>query len=94
MTRWQPQPLAVAPSATGVGLPSVPCGCGTPIAVQLVGHAFLALPAQADLVRDLERAYQVRRTENLAASNELCSQLENTCEELLDAMQVRAGGVC
>lgn len=42
---------------------------------------------KADLVRDLERAYQVRRTENLAASNELCSQLENTCEELLDAMQ-------
>ncbi|KAG2485718.1 hypothetical protein HYH03_015602 [Edaphochlamys debaryana] len=42
---------------------------------------------KADLAKELERAYQVRRTENLAASNAMCSELENKCEAELDAMQ-------
>ncbi|GIM13741.1 hypothetical protein Vretimale_16806, partial [Volvox reticuliferus] len=46
-----------------------------------------ATDARTELVKELERAYQVRRTENLAASNALCSELENKCEAELDELQ-------
>ncbi|KAG2451674.1 hypothetical protein HYH02_003454 [Chlamydomonas schloesseri] len=46
-----------------------------------------AADTRAELVKELDRALQVRRTENLAASNAQCSELENKCEALLDEMQ-------
>ncbi|GIL50375.1 hypothetical protein Vafri_6610 [Volvox africanus] len=46
-----------------------------------------AIDTRTELVKELERAYQVRRTENLAASNALCSELENKCEAELDELQ-------
>ncbi|KAG2441877.1 hypothetical protein HXX76_003484 [Chlamydomonas incerta] len=46
-----------------------------------------AADTRAELVKELDRALQVRRTENQAASNAQCSELENKCESLLDEMQ-------
>ncbi|PNW71646.1 hypothetical protein CHLRE_16g663050v5 [Chlamydomonas reinhardtii] len=46
-----------------------------------------AADTRAELVKELDRALQVRRTENQAASNTQCSELENNCESLLDEMQ-------
>ncbi|EFJ48035.1 hypothetical protein VOLCADRAFT_60759, partial [Volvox carteri f. nagariensis] len=50
-----------------------------------------AVPKQNTLTpRALGRSiplFQIRRTENLAASNAICSELENRCEEELDHMQ-------
>ncbi|GLI66294.1 hypothetical protein VaNZ11_010056, partial [Volvox africanus] len=46
-----------------------------------------AIDTRTELVKELERAYQVRRMENLAASNALCSELENKCEAELDELQ-------
>ncbi|GFR45921.1 hypothetical protein Agub_g7379, partial [Astrephomene gubernaculifera] len=42
---------------------------------------------RSDLLRELDRCYQVRRTENSAASSAACSEAENACEEELDALQ-------